>query len=145
MPTKRFASQPAADSYAKRFQELKTELARIEYFSKGTVLARMVKCGKPQCACHTKPVKRHGPYYEWTYKAQGKTVNVRLSAETAPIFQAAAKQHRKLKSILKRLEKLSRQALAKLAKQRCPHARRLTKTPRYLHISAFTFARQSLQ
>jgi len=100
----------------KRFQELKTELAQIEYFSKGTVLARMVKCGKSQCDCHTKPAKRHGPYYEWTYKAQGRTVNVRLSAETAPIFQADAKQHRKLKSILNRLEKLSRQALAKLAK-----------------------------
>jgi hypothetical protein len=44
-------------------------------------------------------------------------VNVRLSAETAPIFQAAAKQHRKLKSVLNRLEKLPRQALAKLAKR----------------------------
>jgi hypothetical protein len=120
MFTKRTASRPAApaaiDTYAERFQELKAELAQIEYFSKGTVLARMMKCGKPQCACHTTPAKRHGPYYEWTYKAQGKTVNVRLSAKTAPIFQEAAKQHRKLKSILDRLEKLSRQALAKMAK-----------------------------
>lgn len=106
----------ASDSYSKRFQELKAELAHIEYFSKGTVLARMVKCGKPGCACRTKPSKRHGPYYEWTYKAQGKTVNVRLSVEAAPIFQAAAKQYRKLKSLLIRLEKLSRQAISKLAK-----------------------------
>src|SRR5258708_21976963 len=84
----------------------------------------MVKCGKPQCACRTKPSKRHGPYYEWTYKAQGKTVNVRLSAEAAPLFQAAAKQYRKLKSLLTRLEKLSRHALSKLAKdvtRRPPH------------------------
>ena len=106
----------AIDSYATRFQELKTDLAGIEYFSKGTLLKRMVKCGKPQCACRTKPSKRHGPYYEWTYKAQGKTVNVRLSEEAAPIFQAAAKQYRLLKSILNRLEKLSRRALATLAK-----------------------------
>ena len=114
---KRPASKSAAiDRYSERFQELKAELGHIEYFSKGTVLARMVKCGKPQCACHTKPSKRHGPYYEWTYKAKGKTVNVRLSAEAAPLFQAAAKQYRKLKSLLTRLEKLSRQALSKLAK-----------------------------
>lgn len=111
------ASRSAAiDIYSKRFHELKAELGNIEYFSKGTVLARMVKCGKAQCACSTKPSKRHGPYYEWTYKAQGKTVNVRLSAEAAPIFQAAAKQYRKLKSLLTRLEKLSRQAISKLAK-----------------------------
>ena len=76
----------------------------------------MVKCGKAHCACSTDPAKRHGPYYEWTYKAQGKTVNVRLTAEAAPLIQSAAKQYRKLKSILTRLEKLSRQALAKLAK-----------------------------
>jgi uncharacterized protein DUF6788 len=119
MPTKRLAA--TIDTYAKRFQQVKAELAQIEYFSKGTVLARLVKCGKAHCACHTKPSKRHGPYYEWTYKAQGRTVNVRLSAESAPIFQAAAKQHRKLKSILNRLEKLSRQALAKLAKDAARH------------------------
>lgn len=117
MHTQRPSSRShATDRYAARFQELKAELATIDYFSKGTVLARMVKCGKAHCACSTDPAKRHGPYYEWTYKAQGKTVNVRLTAEAAPLIQSAAKQYRKLKSILTRLEKLSRQALAKLAK-----------------------------
>jgi uncharacterized coiled-coil protein SlyX len=110
-------SPRATDPYAKRFQELKTELAQIGYFAKGTVLTRRMKCGKPQCACHTQPTKRHGPYYEWTYKAQGKTVNVRLSKQAASLYRDAAKQYRKLKWILSRLEKLSRQALAKSAQQ----------------------------
>lgn len=117
MPAPRRSSRSGAlDTYAKRFQQLRTDLAQIEYFCKGTVLARRMKCGKPQCACHTQPSKRHGPYYEWTYKAQGKTVNVRLTEEAAPLYQAAAKQYRKLKVILNRLEKISRQALAKSAK-----------------------------
>src|ERR1039457_583139 len=34
---------------AKRFEELKVDLARIEYFSKGTLQSRMIKCGKPKC------------------------------------------------------------------------------------------------
>lgn len=118
MPTPRRSPRSGAiDTYAKRFQELRAELAQIEYFCKGTVLARRMKCGKPQCACHTQPSKRHGPYYEWTYKAQGKTVNVRLTKEAAPLYQAAAKQYRKLKTILNRLEKISRRALAKSAKE----------------------------
>jgi hypothetical protein len=108
-------TQIATDS--KRFQELKADLARIEYFSKGTVLARMIKCGKTKCPCGADPKKRHGPYFEWTYKQQGKTVNVRLTAEAAPFFQAASKQYRKLKSTLARLEKLSRQAITRLAKE----------------------------
>ena len=102
---------------AKRFEELKAGLARIEYFSKGTLQARMIKCGKPQCPCGADPQRRHGPYFEWTYKEQGKTVSVRLTAKAAPLFQAASKQYRKLKSTLARLETLSRQAITRLAKQ----------------------------
>jgi hypothetical protein len=77
----------------------------------------MMKCGRPQCACHHDPSKRHGPYFEWTYKANGKTVNVKLTAASAPLYRAAATQQRKLKAILTRLERLSRTALAGLAKQ----------------------------
>lgn len=118
MPDKRPPTRSTVmDHNAKRFRELKADFAQIEYFAKGTVLARMVKCGKPQCACHDNPKKRHGPYFEWTYKAQGKTVNVRLTPESAPIFQAAAKQYKKLKSILTRMEKLSRRVLSMSARQ----------------------------
>ena len=64
----------------------------------------MVRCGKPRCACGKDPSKRHGPYCEWTYKARGKTVTVRLAPEAAPFFRAAARQYRKLKTILNRME-----------------------------------------
>jgi len=105
------------DPYAKRFQQLKRELERLGYFSKGTVLKRMMKCGKPQCPCRFDPAKRHGPYFEWTYKAKGTTVNVKLRPHQAPIYRAATQQYRKLKSTLRRLERLSRTALAHLAKK----------------------------
>lgn len=104
-------------SPAQRFADLRQELLKLEYFCKGTVLARRMKCGQPSCACHTDPHKRHGPYWEWTFKAQAKTVNVRLSPTAGPLYQAASQRHRKLKSLLRRLETLSRTALAALAKQ----------------------------
>ena len=62
------SSAPPADRYAQRFLELKHELHKVEYFCKGTVLERKMKCGQAACACHTDPAKRHGPYWEWTYK-----------------------------------------------------------------------------
>lgn len=102
--------------YDQRFGKLKQELQQLEYFSKGTVLRRMMKCGQPKCICHRDPSKRHGPYFEWTYKVQGKTVNVRLGPEAAMLYKAATKQYRELKSILNRLEKLSRAALLRLAR-----------------------------
>ena len=104
------------DSTGQHFHEAQRELQHLDYFVKGTVLKRMMKCGQPTCACHRDPSKRHGPYFEWTYKAKGKTVNVKLTAETATLYRAATQQHRKLKALLAKMERLSRTGLARLAK-----------------------------
>ena len=114
MPS-RPAARPAASG--PRFRQARKELQKLDYFLKGTVSRRMMKCGHPNCACQRDASRRHGPYFEWTYKVNGKTVNVKLSPQTAPLYQAATKQHRKLKAVLARLERLSRTALAQLAKQ----------------------------
>ena len=62
-------SEPSAQlkRHTQRFHELKRDLDQLEYFCKGTVLKRMMKCGKAQCACASDPAKRHGPYFEITY------------------------------------------------------------------------------
>ena len=99
------------ERHTQRFLEIRRDLQQIEYFCKGTVLKRMMKCGKPQCACASDATRRHGPYFELTYKANGKTVNVKLSPETAPLYRAAAQQYRKLKTLLNRLDKLSKTIL----------------------------------
>src|ERR1039457_4814713 len=105
------------ERYTQRFLELRRGLEQIEYFCKGTVLQRMMKCGKARCACASDPTKRHGPYFELAYKANGQTVNVKLSPEAAPLYKAAAQQYRKLKALLNRLDKLSKTILRHQAKQ----------------------------
>ena len=104
------------ERYTQRFLELRRGIEQIEYFCKGTVLKRMMKCGKAQCACASDPARRHGPYFEVTYKVNGKTVNMKLSPEAAPLYRAAALQYRKLKTLLRRLEKLSQTILRQQAK-----------------------------
>jgi hypothetical protein len=113
---RRLPSTAIPDRYAQRFQALKREFQEVDYFCKGTLLKRMMKCGKPQCACRQDPAKRHGPYFEWTYKAKGKTVNVKLTREVMPLFRAASHQYRKLRSLLNRLESLSQTVLRHQAK-----------------------------
>jgi len=100
-----------------RFCQARQQFHQLGYFLKGTVLKRMMKCGRPQCGCHGDASQRHGPYFEWTYKVKGKTVNVKLSPQAAPLYLAATKQNRKLKAVLAKMERLSRTALARLAKQ----------------------------
>ena len=108
--------QTALQRHTQRFLELRRGLEQIDCFCKGTVLKRMMKCGKAQCACASDATKRHGPYFELTYKANGKTVNVKLSPEAAPLYRAAAQQYRKLKTLLNRLDKLSKTILRDKAK-----------------------------
>jgi hypothetical protein len=48
---------------------------------------------------------------------KGKTVNVKLNAQAAPLYQAATQQNRQLKAALAKMERLSRTALATLAKK----------------------------
>ena len=114
-------SSPGVDGYAQRYTQLRQQLQELACFSKGTVLERKMKCGQPGCVCHQDPCKRHGPYWQWTYKARGKTVNVKLDGETGPLYQAACQQYRKLKALLNRLECISRTALAAQAKQLKSH------------------------
>jgi hypothetical protein len=121
-PIRRPEQSPQTKRHAQRFQELKRGLDQLEYFCKGTVLKRMMKCGKAQCACASDPDKRHGPYFELTYKANGKTVNVKLSPEAAPLYKAASLQYRKLKTLLTRLEKLSQTILRQQAELAQSHS-----------------------
>jgi hypothetical protein len=68
----------------------KTGVSTTGVLLQGTLLQRMMKCGKAQCACRHDPAKRHGPYFEWTHKAKGKTVNVKLTRNVMPMFRAAS-------------------------------------------------------
>ena len=111
------------ERYAQRFAELRRELRDLQYFCKGTILERRMKCGQPTCACRRDPAKRHGPYWEWTYKLRGKTVNVKLAPSAGPLYKAAARQYRSLKSLINRLERLSHKALAAQAKRAKPQNR----------------------
>jgi hypothetical protein len=106
--------------FAHNFTGLKQELEQVSYFCRGTVLKRMMKCGQKRCACHQDPTKRHGPYFEWTYKENGKTVNRRLRPEEAPIYEVATQQYRKLQAVLKRMEQVSRHAVMQLALSSIP-------------------------
>ena len=120
MPSRKVAQPALPGGPDPRFRQARQELQQLDYFLKGTVLKRMMKCGQPNCACHRDVSQRHGPYFEWTYKVKGKTVNVKLSSQAAPLYQAATQQHRKLKAALAKMERLSRTALARLAKQAAP-------------------------
>ncbi|HTP29939.1 MAG TPA: DUF6788 family protein [Anaeromyxobacteraceae bacterium] len=106
---------PVLVRYREQYRELTASLGQLGYFCKGTVLSRTLKCGRATCPCANDPKKRHGPYFEWTYKVAGKTVHHRLSAQEAKIYEDGAAEYRRLKLLLRRMEDISRSAFARQA------------------------------
>ena len=52
-----------------------------------------------------------GPYYQWTFKREGKTVTINLSKAQTKQFQKAIDDNRKAEAILKKMRELSREIL----------------------------------
>src|ERR1700689_1239094 len=99
MPSRKTPGDARPEADEQPFRQALQELQQLDYFLKGTVLKRMMKGGRPRCACYSDPAKRHGPYFEWTYKVKGKTVNVKLSAKAASLYQAATTPNPNLKAV----------------------------------------------
>ena len=74
----------------------------------GTITPRLITRPDPE---DKRRKKTYGPYYQWTYKLQGKTVTVNLTKEQAVEFWKAIDNQRRLEAILSEMLALSRTIL----------------------------------
>ena len=79
------------------YVRLRTRLAQVGWISEGYVQDRGPGAG--------------GPCYQWTRKVKGKTVSVALSKEQYEWLKTAIGNWRTLQSVLKQMQKLSREEL----------------------------------
>lgn len=75
-------------------------IAEVDYLCSGTLLKRMMKCGKATCACRDDPAARHGPYYEWGHMKDGKLVHRYVSPEQADVLKRAIANYRNVQKLL---------------------------------------------
>jgi hypothetical protein len=93
-----------------KFEEAKAEIDDLGFVLQGSVVERQMECGKPACRCHEDPEARHGPYYQWTWKADGKTRAVYLTKEQAALCKKWSMNNRRLNKIISRLRSISLRA-----------------------------------
>lgn len=108
MPTSRSAAQ--LSSYQRRYRELAAQLSGIGWIASGSVVSRHNRCGKPRCRCHGDPPRLHGPYWQWTAKTNGKTVNRRLSESEAQLYQGWITNDRRLHAIIDDMRQIAAKA-----------------------------------
>ena len=92
----------------RRHEELARKIAALGPVLMGTITQRKITRDVPDAPGGK---KEYGPYYQWTFKRDGKTVTVNLSAQQAKKYQKAIDEHRKLERLLNDLREASLQLL----------------------------------
>jgi len=91
----------------RRFRQLAATLAQTGPILLGTIHERRI----PAPAEDGRKPRTYGPYYQWTFKREGRTLTVNLSkAQLRPFRQAIARQ-RAVDRTLDEMRALSRQLL----------------------------------
>src|SRR6266508_5894507 len=108
----RKASTAKLASYERRYRGLAAQLAAIGYIASGSIAQRYNRCGKSNCACHADPPRLHGPYWQWTAKVDGKTVNKRLTDRQANLYREWIDNDREARSLLTQMRAIGAQAAA---------------------------------
>jgi hypothetical protein len=108
--------------YERHYRELARELAKIGYIAAGSVAPRYNRCGKPNCHCHGDPPRLHGPYYQWTGKVNGKTVNRRLSEDEATLYTEWIANDRRVRALINQMREVAAEAQRILLEQAASEA-----------------------
>ena len=95
--------RPSPEDVRRRFRRLAEELGRTEWILRGTIRPRRIRARPPRRAS----ARQYGPYYQWTFKATGKTVTVNLSAAQYPACQQAIRRQRRIETLLAQMRALS--------------------------------------
>jgi hypothetical protein len=95
----------------RRYEELLKEIGETGYIASGSLAPRYNRCGKPNCRCHADPPQLHGPYWHWTAKVDGKTVNRRLTDAEAEIYQQWIANDRRLRKLVDELRDVAHEAI----------------------------------
>ncbi|MGH8975019.1 MAG: DUF6788 family protein [Acidimicrobiia bacterium] len=98
------------ESYQGRYRDLARQLAEIGYIASGSIAQRHNRCGTATCGCHADPPRLHGPYWQWTAKVNGKTVNKRLTESEAKLYGEWIANDRKARSLLAQMRGVAAKA-----------------------------------
>jgi hypothetical protein len=93
-----------------QFAEAMQELSHLGFVLQGSVSERRMLCGKAACRCRDDPRARHGPYYQWSWKKEGRTVSAYLTQEQAGLCKEWVRNNRTMDKVMRRLRSISLRA-----------------------------------
>jgi hypothetical protein len=81
--------KPSRNRIRQRTKELRRAISAMDFVASGTLHTRTKVCGRKNCRCAVDPDARHGPYYEWSRRQEGRLVHSVVTAEQAQLCSLA--------------------------------------------------------
>lgn len=107
----RLESAPLSATQRRRLRRrtaaLRRQLNALDVVVSGSVHTRYRVCGKPNCRCAKDPSARHGPYYQWSHREDGRDRHQVVSAAQAERLHEAIANYRALRALLREWEQES--------------------------------------
>lgn len=91
------------------YEAAKARISEVGFVCEGSLAQRRTCCHNPHCRC-VRPEGRHGPYWQLTWKQDGRTVTRVLSDEAAERYLEWIANRRRLEAVLAEMRDLSREA-----------------------------------
>ncbi len=91
-----------------RYERLKERLGKTGLVLQGNITERTIVRPDPDAPGKE---RTYGPYYQWTFKRQAKTVTVSLTASQAKVYQRAIDRNRELEETISQMRVLSLEIL----------------------------------
>jgi hypothetical protein len=101
----------------REYRRLQDQIRKLGFVAPGSVIERYTACGTQGCRCHDDPPTRHGPYFQYTRKLDGKTLTRRLDTEQADRYRQWIADRRRLDELTDQMDRLSHQAIELLLTQ----------------------------
>lgn len=95
-----------AERLENKLTELKNQIDDLGIAIPGSIQTVYLKCGKSNCRCHQDKDLRHGPYYLWYRRINGKTATQSIAEEDVQSYRMWIGNREKLEDLFQKIVKL---------------------------------------
>jgi hypothetical protein len=89
------------------YEKIKERIMGLELVIPGTIRETYLLCGKPGCACAENDEARHGPYYLWNRKVNGKLTSKSIPKDKLPLYERWLENRRLLEGLVQEMLEIS--------------------------------------
>ena len=86
-----------------QLNDLKKQMAALGMAIPGSIQIVYLRCGKKNCRCHQDEKLRHGPYFLWYRRINGKTATQSIAKEDVHFFRTWIENREKLEALVQKI------------------------------------------